>query len=112
MHAHDELHGRTEMVVGRIRDEGVERPAEAGLSDELERGTTHPVEHVNLLLAVLDAYTDRFLELAGDVVEDGQHVPHVRDGEHGVQQPALLAVTLAERGEETVTQHAVHRAEW
>ena len=43
-------------------------------------------------------------------VENGCEVPHVRDREDGVEQPALLAVAFTERREQTVAQHAVHRA--
>ena len=42
-----------------------------------------------------------------DVVEDGEHVPHVCDAEDRVEQPSLPPVPLAQGREEAVAQHTV-----
>ena len=51
-----------EVVLG-VGCERVEGVAEAALADELERGATHPLEHVNLLRAVGHARFECGLEL-------------------------------------------------
>ena len=105
---------------------------EAALADELERGATHPLKHVDLLWAVsytrfkcgleLDARSQLVAPfstkmgsegacLVGDGVEHRRKVPHVRAREDRGEHLALLLVGSAlskqEPGADNEVPHAV-----
>ena len=96
---HDRLHRGSEVVAYGVFDERVERPAKPRLPNKLKRRTSHPIEHVDLALTVLNAHRDGILELVSDVIEHGDHVPHVRNREDGVEHPALFAMPFTDSSE-------------
>ena len=106
-HVHDRLYCGTEIVANGVFDERVEGPAKPGLTNKLKRRTAHPIEHVDLALAILHAHSDGILEPASDVIEDGDHVPHVCNREDGVEHPALFAVAFTDGCEQTIAEHQV-----
>ena len=58
----ESLDGLREVVLG-VGREGIEGVAEPALADELERGSAHPLEHVDLLWAVGHARFEGSLKL-------------------------------------------------
>ena len=85
----------TERMESCTLSQGIERVSQTALTDQLERHSGKPALHLDLLWLLSDLLGQCAKEPSRYVEEQGSDVPHMCDGEHGVEHPSLLSMMVA-----------------